>query len=152
MTIAKHFTATTIIVYQEKALLHLHRKLQIWLPVGGHIESGELPQEAAVREVIEETGLEIDLYNPDQQVPMGDVEQLIRPIYLLSEKVNPTRQDVDYIYYASAHSSELKPQDGETNHLRWLTSEEIKQLKNVPENVRVLVLEAIKLIGSKKNG
>jgi len=31
-----------------------------WEPVHGHIESGEEPQDAAIREVREETGLEID--------------------------------------------------------------------------------------------
>ena len=30
-------------------LLHHHRKLGMWLPPGGHIEEGELSDEAAVR-------------------------------------------------------------------------------------------------------
>jgi 8-oxo-dGTP pyrophosphatase MutT (NUDIX family) len=40
-------------------LLHLHRKLGMWLPPGGHIERDELPDDAAVREVFEETGLRV---------------------------------------------------------------------------------------------
>jgi 8-oxo-dGTP pyrophosphatase MutT (NUDIX family) len=39
-------------------LLVLHRRLGKWLPVGGEIEAGETPLEAAVRELREETGLE----------------------------------------------------------------------------------------------
>jgi 8-oxo-dGTP diphosphatase len=38
-------------------LLVRHRRLGTWLPVGGEIEPGETPLEAAVRELAEETGL-----------------------------------------------------------------------------------------------
>lgn len=40
-------------------LLHLHKKLGKWLPVGGHIEQGELPDMAALREIKEESALEV---------------------------------------------------------------------------------------------
>ena len=38
-------------------LLIKHRRLATWLPVGGEIEAGETPLEAARRELLEETGL-----------------------------------------------------------------------------------------------
>lgn len=40
-----------------RILLIHHRRLDTWLPVGGEIEPGETPLEAAVRELAEETGL-----------------------------------------------------------------------------------------------
>ena len=46
---------------EGKVLLHLHRKLGMWLPPGGHIERDEIPDDAAVREVFEETGLNVEL-------------------------------------------------------------------------------------------
>jgi 8-oxo-dGTP pyrophosphatase MutT (NUDIX family) len=33
----------------------------MWLPPGGHVERGEIPDNAAVREVFEETGLNVEL-------------------------------------------------------------------------------------------
>src|SRR5512139_3613073 len=38
-------------------LLVRHKRLAAWLPVGGEIELGETPLEAATRELFEETGL-----------------------------------------------------------------------------------------------
>ena len=57
----RHFTVAVFVVWESKVLLHLHKKLGMWLPPGGHIEEDELPDEAAVREVLEETGLRVEL-------------------------------------------------------------------------------------------
>ena len=146
MEITKHFTATTTIVHKNKALLHLHKKLGIWLPVGGHIDRDELPQVAALREIKEESGLDVTLYNPDKQIKMSDAKQLLRPMHILLEDINQFHQHIDFIYYATSESDTLRPQNGETTNLKWLTSEEIKNLKSIPENVKVLSLEAIDLL------
>jgi len=52
-------TASAIVVDEHAGgvLLHLHRRLDRWLQPGGHIEPGERPEDAAVRESLEETGL-----------------------------------------------------------------------------------------------
>ena len=38
-----------------------HKKLDVWLYPGGHVEDTETPDEALVREVKEETGLDIEI-------------------------------------------------------------------------------------------
>src|ERR1044071_9567690 len=41
----------------ERVLVIEHKRLKTWLPIGGELEAGETPLEAAVRELREETGL-----------------------------------------------------------------------------------------------
>ena len=41
-----------------EVLLVRHKRLDLWLPVGGEVEAGETPLEAARRELREETDLE----------------------------------------------------------------------------------------------
>jgi 8-oxo-dGTP diphosphatase len=41
----------------QRVLVIEHRRLATWLPVGGELEAGETPQDAARRELREETGL-----------------------------------------------------------------------------------------------
>jgi len=50
--------SVAIFCRHDRALLLIHhRRLGTWLPVGGEIEAGETPLEAARRELLEETGL-----------------------------------------------------------------------------------------------
>ena len=54
-----HVTASAIVLTDDhrRVLLHKHKRLGLWLQPGGHIDEGELPWQAALRETVEETGL-----------------------------------------------------------------------------------------------
>ena len=55
------FTVAIFVVNDEKVLLIHHRKLNRWLPLGGHIELDEDPEQAALREAREESGFDVEL-------------------------------------------------------------------------------------------
>ena len=150
MEITRHFTATTFVVYKDKVLLHQHKRCGLWLPAGGHIERDELPEEAAVREVKEETGLDIMLYNPDGLLFLADDEacQLHRPMHLMLENINPYHQHIDFIYYATAVTNDLNPANGETDRLKWFDQNDLETTK-MPTNVQVCAQEALALLGQK---
>jgi 8-oxo-dGTP pyrophosphatase MutT (NUDIX family) len=55
-----HVTASGIVVGPRGTVLHRHKRLGIWMQPGGHIDPGESPAEAALREATEELGLEVE--------------------------------------------------------------------------------------------
>lgn len=60
--------------YQGKLLLSQHRDRNTWETQGGHIEPGETPEEAARRELWEESGAELFSLEPVCGYWAGDSE------------------------------------------------------------------------------
>jgi 8-oxo-dGTP pyrophosphatase MutT (NUDIX family) len=54
-----HVTGSAIVVGPRGVVLLEHKRLGLWLQPGGHVDAGEAPWEAALREAREETGLEV---------------------------------------------------------------------------------------------
>src|SRR5947209_7705090 len=121
--ITRHFTATTFVVRGEAVLLHRHAKQGLWLPPGGHIERDELPHDAALREIEEETGLQVQLHSTAEAAALSEEMACLvvpQPAFILVEDINPFHQHIDFTYFAEA------PDAGETdvgqrNGFRWLS-------------------------------
>ncbi len=79
--------------------MHLHPGLGIWLPPGGHIEAHELPDDAAVREVREETGIAIRLVG-EYGVRAPGPRALVRPEGIQVESIGPDHEHIDLVYFA----------------------------------------------------
>jgi 8-oxo-dGTP pyrophosphatase MutT (NUDIX family) len=114
----RHFTVAVFVVWDGKVLLHRHRKLGMWLPPGGHIEEGELPDEAAVREVWEETGVRIELVG-ERREDVTDPVQLHRPAGVQLENIEPGHQHIDLIYFAKAPGSAEIREDFSDEKVGW---------------------------------
>lgn len=130
----RDFTATGYVVNPErtKLLVVFHNKLQKWLPAGGHLELNELPHEAAIREVFEETGIVARIISDEYDMGLqGDVEcQIPRPYCVLYEVIPKTHKDVehvhvDFIFAMEAEEVSPKEQVKEVSDVQWLTKEHI---------------------------
>ena len=98
----RDFTVAVFVIWQQKVLLHIHPKLGFVLPPGGHIEQNELPDQAAIRETLEETGLHIKLTGelaPHSHEPNAPVP-LTRPRGIQLEQISSGHEHIDLIYFA----------------------------------------------------
>lgn len=144
----KHFTATVYVLWQGKVLLHHHAKLNKYLPPGGHLEPNETPSEGALREVKEETGLDIAIIEQENlQVNAYNAVSIPRPFLCLLENIpsfqgQSAHRHIDMIYLA-------KPQDPLKASqvpapFRWYSMEEIERMAN--ENFFPDTLQVIRLV------
>jgi 8-oxo-dGTP diphosphatase len=119
-------------------LLVRHKRLGTWLPVGGELEPGETPLEAARRELREETGLEgafLPALGVDGTPPgfMGYEEHLAGSKGL----------HMNFAFVAEVASRELAPCD-EWDAARWVGAADLASLP-CPENVRELAELALEV-------
>ena len=104
-------------------MLHLHRKLGMWLPPGGHIEPGELPDEAAVREVLEETGVKVALVG-EKREDIADPVQLHRPAGVQLEHIGLGHEHIDLIYFACPQGTAEIRDEFDEDKVRWYAPED----------------------------
>ena len=130
-------------VHEGRTLLLLHRKLGKWLPPGGHIDPHELPDIAALREVKEETGLQVALL--DGGGAMGPVRRLAQPLCILQEYITPGHEHIDLIYVARVLDGEVQHATEESHAARWYTAEELDGAE-VSRDVCELGRQAIELV------
>jgi 8-oxo-dGTP pyrophosphatase MutT (NUDIX family) len=74
-----HVTGSAIVIGPRGVLLHRHKRLGLWLQPGGHLEPGETPWDAALREAREETGLDLSWPGPDMEKENSLAEENSRP-------------------------------------------------------------------------
>lgn len=145
METTRHFSATTIIVHNQKVLLHWHQKLSLWLPVGGHIDRDELPTSAAIREVYEECGLQVELYDPDINMEFIDAIQLVRPAHILLEDLQPGHQHIDFVFYARCDTDKINVANNKKTLFKWCNANELQSI-SLKNNVKLLCMDALNCI------
>lgn len=97
--VTRDWAVAAFVVWRDRVLLHRHPKLGRWLPPGGHVEAHELPDDAAVREVVEESGVRVRLVGRSPIDAPGP-RQLIPPRAVQLEAIAPGHEHVDLVYFA----------------------------------------------------
>lgn len=137
----RDFTAGVYIVKDGKVLLLKHKKLDMWLQPGGHIEDGETPTETARREVLEETGHEVEILGSEEKYRDGSAD-LPEPFNVNLHRIEGGHWHLEFQYLAriEERKSEYEYSDED---IEWFSKKDVKELENIPENARRAALKAL---------
>ena len=128
----RHFCVGTFIInpLDKKILLVKHKKFDRWVQPGGHIETDETPEEAALREAYEETGLHVMLIG--ERFPRED--DFIRPLAIQKNRNKLGDLHIDIMYVAVPNSLEgLKYDANESEAIGWFSRSDLENLKVFPD-------------------
>lgn len=125
-----HVTGSGVVVGRRGVLLHRHRRLGLWLQPGGHLEAGETPWDAALRETAEETGLAVRFAgdpacgDPAYGDPAG-ARRSGSPPPLIHVDVHPggrghTHLDLRYLLAVNGDDTP-RPPEGESPDVAWFS-------------------------------
>src|SRR5437660_352944 len=143
------FTVAIFVVQRGRVLLIHHRKLDKWLPLGGHIELDEDPEQAALREAKEESGLEVELLGERPPTTGPGTRALIAPRFLDIHRITDTHEHIGMIYWARPRNGTLTLAAGEHHDIRWCSKEELELLAPaIAPAVRWYCLQALAEIGN----
>ena len=137
-----HYTTSVFIIKKGQILFLKQDRSQYWLLPSGHINDNELPHEAAIREVLEETGLKIELLEkPDEKSKTKIVIPLPLPHHM---QVLPCRdkRDIDMVFTAKVLGGNLKI-NNESYKAKWLSREEILNDNGIGPNTKYHALNIL---------
>ena len=144
------YTVEVFIVYRNTVLLRKHDKYKVWLSVGGHIELDEDPNQAAIREVKEEVGLDVALDNSLQTFKKDepDYQELIPPYFVNRHRINDNHEHITFTYFAKAKFNKIEQltEDEQSSDCRWFTKKEIERLADIRQSVRHYALRALSVL------
>ena len=156
------FVVDVFVVHEDKVLYRFHDKVHKWLVPGGHIELNEVPEQSALREVFEEVGLTVELYNPQdltlvgidtdsQTVGQEEYRELLPPVFMnIHPLPGATHRHVSLIYFAKTDTVDIEEPEGEekSGGLLWLTREEIVAHPEIHASMKAYGLKALELLTS----
>ena len=128
----RHFCASAFIINPntKEILLVKHKKNKRWTQPGGHIEQDETPEEAALREAYEETGLHIRLLG--ERFPRE--QDFIRPLGIQKNRTISGKIHIDIIYPAvPINEIDHTDADNDVQKIGWFTRNELERIKVFPD-------------------
>jgi ADP-ribose pyrophosphatase YjhB (NUDIX family) len=139
------FTVSAFIGHNNKVLLVFHKKLKRWLPVGGHIELDEDPEQALFREISEECGLQVEILASKPEFKDKGRKALLTPNYLDIHDISETHKHVGLTYFAKAKSNEAKLAPEEHDDIKWFSEADLDNPEfAITDDIKFYALEALR--------
>lgn len=126
------FSTSIYLRHAGRILLVLHKRLGLWLPLGGELEPNETPLEGARRELEEESGI---------------VDAVFHAPTYEEHDAGSKGLHMNFAFVADTNSEDVILCDEHLEHA-WYTLEQVIQL-GVPDNVLRIVATAIASPGSE---
>lgn len=147
------FTVAIFVVEGGRVLLIHHRKLDRWLPLGGHIELDEEPEQAARREAKEESGLDVELLGERPPTTEPGTRALLAPRFLDIHRITDTHEHIGLIYFARPVGGRTSLAAEEHHDIRWCRADELGRLQPPMSGaVRWYALKALEEVGRAGDG
>lgn len=108
-----HVTGSGVVVGPRGVVLLEHKRLGIWLQPGGHIDPGETPWDAALRESREETGLELRFADA------LDAEGVPGLLHVDVHDGGRGHTHLDLRYLVAGDDVDPDPPEGESQQIAW---------------------------------
>ncbi len=126
-----HLVAYFVIASTEmdQVLLVDHKKAELWLPPGGHVDPGEDPKETVRREAKEELGIDVEF--------LFDEPILLTVTKMVGNVAKHTDVSLWYLLTGDPHRT-LDYDPDEFNQIRWFTIDEIPFEKSDPHMKRCI--------------
>ncbi len=119
------FVVSAFVVHDGKVLLIHHKSYNKWLPLGGHIEMDEDPEQALYREIDEESGLKVRVLAEKPKKMDRGVKPILRPAFLDVHPIRGRHQHIAFIYFAVARSPRVRLCVQEHDRFRWFSKKEL---------------------------
>ncbi len=145
MEIVREFLSTVFVVQNGKVLMTWNKKVNNWVPIGGHIEPNELPCSSVIREAKEESGLDIDVISLSNK---SKTANLVQPIHIHLDHIKEYHKHINLIYFGIVKSGECFKLDDEGKKLRWFSKEELEK-EDLLLNVKEWAIESLNQLGDK---
>lgn len=132
----------------NKLLLIHHAKLDLWLPLGGHIDPDEIPDDAMMREAREEMGLDIELIGECGIPQVGNMSRKCKlPFHVSIHNVGDHDHCCFFYVCKAINADKAMMNEEEVKNYGWFSREDLHQ-SHIPDDVREIGLKAFEVLES----
>ena len=145
------FVVSVFIVHKGKVLLIYHKKYKEWLPIGGHIELDEDPEEALYREIKEESGLRVRILAAVPPIKHQGVKPLPTPFFVDAHRISKNHKHIAFVYFGISQTNRVKLHAREHREYCWLARRDLTNLRfKLSRSIRFYCTEALKNANASK--